>query len=235
MKRYLPVIRRWHMWLGVFLLIPIIIVSITAILLAHEGALGLGRIGFYPQWLPGFTHRKPRAPEVKAIRIMPDGRMYIGNRSGLYMMSQDKLQTVKALKGRSIRGIELHGQTLYVTTRKGVWMMDGSSWRHIYRGDAHGISVDNEGTIYIAAHKNGVMASTDGGQHWAEVKEVRAALASLPRPAHRRSLEGFIRDMHKGKAILGSAWAWVWIDLLSVLISGLAFFGVIMWWQRWRR
>jgi len=235
MKQHLPAIRRWHMWLGVFLLIPILIVSITAILLAHEGALGLGQIRFYPQWLPGFTQIKPRTPEVKAVRTMPDGRMYIGNRSGLYMMSQGKLQTINALKGKSIRAIELYGRTLYVTTRKGVWMMDGSSWRHIYRGDAHGVSVDDRGTIYIAAHKNGLMASTDNGQHWTEVKEVRAALASLPQRAHRRSLEGFIRDMHKGKAILGSAWAWVWIDLLSVMISGLAFFGIIMWWQRRRR
>ncbi|MDQ6958300.1 MAG: hypothetical protein Q9M24_04230 [Mariprofundaceae bacterium] len=234
MKKYLPAIRRWHMWLGVFLLIPIIIVSITAILLAHEGSLGLGQIKFYPQWLPGFTHRKPHPTEVKAIRIMPDGRMYIGNRSGLYMMSQGKLKIVQALKGKNIREIVLHGQTLYVVTRKGVWIMDGSSWRRIYHGDAHGVSIDTKGTIYIAAHKNGLMASTDNGQHWTEVKEVRTTLALLPHPTHRRSLEGFIRDMHKGKAIVGRTWAWVWIDLLSILISSLAFFGTIMWWQRRR-
>ncbi len=47
--------RKWHAWISFVLSLPILLVSVTAILISHGQALGLRDVKLYPAWLPGYT------------------------------------------------------------------------------------------------------------------------------------------------------------------------------------
>lgn len=55
--------RKWHAWLSFAISLPILLVAITSILIAHSQALGFRDIKIYPAWLPGHAAPAERRAE----------------------------------------------------------------------------------------------------------------------------------------------------------------------------
>ena len=78
--------RDWHNWVSVILLLPMLLVGLTAVFLAHKKELGLNELDVtaYVSWLPGYGDGALArgAPEVRAFLLAPDGRTYVGTQRG---------------------------------------------------------------------------------------------------------------------------------------------------------
>ena len=99
--------RKWHAWLSFTLALPILLVAVTAILIAHSQKLGFRDIKVDPSWLPGYamaqTEREQHEP-------MP---------SGAEPLSEDRVKKPMTL-ARFIR--DLHtGEALFGREHKWIW------------------------------------------------------------------------------------------------------------------
>src|SRR4051812_6029705 len=82
--------RKWHAWLSFVIALPILLVAVTSILMAHSQTLGFRTIKIYPNWLPGYVlAAKPRdaqrangaaegATLARLIRDLHTGEAFFG-------------------------------------------------------------------------------------------------------------------------------------------------------------
>lgn len=227
-----------HKWLGILLAIPILLVCITAILLAHDKMFGLKDLRVNASWLPAYGPAvvKAKRQEIKAVLVDAEDRIYIGTKGGLFVLHKGEITEFEALRGLDVRAIIPGKETILVATKQGLWMSQEEKWRRIFAGDVHGVSVAKDGAILVAIHKQGLLISRNEGRSWRGVKKAKIAIATLP-PWHvdeKVKLEKLIKDLHTGKALLTKEWDWLWIDLISLTIMILTLVGVYIWWKKQR-
>lgn len=75
--------RRWHSWISAILALPILIVGLTAIFIAHDKALGLKKMGVSAEWLPGYGQTKSEHAELRATLPLADGGLWLAAKGGL--------------------------------------------------------------------------------------------------------------------------------------------------------
>lgn len=231
----LPAMRKIHIWIGLGVLLPVLIVCITAILLAHDRELKLESISLSHPWLPGYTATSKRHDlEVKAVLHVNDG-LLVGTKSGLYLWRDGTLTPVEAFNGKDIRSIVAWTGGVMVACKQGVWAQAHGQWIRIYAGDAHGIAVDDSGWFYLAAHRKGLLFSDDGGQTWRAAGDTNEKLLKMsPDRPGTLDLKKLIKDMHTGKAFTGKSAEWMWIDALSGLLILSSLLGFFIWWRKRR-
>lgn len=233
--------RSWHAWISVVLAVPIVIVAVTAIFIAHDDALGTKDtvITPYVGWLPGYSEAtvKMQRMEVQSLTTARDGSQWLGTKAGLYRVTDGRAMPVEALGGTHVRNLVDTPAGLVAATKNGVWLGQNGQWTRTARGDAWSASVGANGAIHVAMKDTGVVTSTDG-RTWQKDSAALAALAALPASVAEQkpvTLANLMHDMHTGKAFFGKEWEWIWIDLIGFVMAFLGVTGVVMWWRGEKR
>jgi len=232
--------RSWHIWASITLALPILIVGLTAVFIAHKKALGTEDIAVPGvDVLPGYQSVEKQSPaqELRAAITTSDGRILVGTQEGLYELLQQKLQAVEPLEGVQIRGLAEARFGLVVAARNGIWLEQEGRWRKTMKGDAWSVSNRADGRVAVALKEEGILVSQDG-KSWQPDQAITTALATLPQQtAENRpiTLHKLVMDLHTGKAFLGKKAEWIWIDVVGLAMGSLAITGIYMWWRGEKR
>lgn len=231
MKQQLFKIRTWHAWGGLFIVLPLLVVAVTALLMAHRVALGTDELKVAAHWLPGYRAAAAGAGrnEPRCSLVAANGETYIGTLGGLYRLNGDRLLPVAELAETQIRGLAEAPWGRVAAARNGVWLQAGSApWRRVASGDAGSAAVRPDGSVAVAVRGAGLLVSSDG-RLWSADPKVAAALAALPVADEPISLSRLAFDLHSGRALLGRDGEWLWIDLSALAIVLLALTGSYTW------
>ena len=236
----------WHTWSGLVLALPVFIVGITAVFIAHEKSLGTKEVMVNVSWLPAYSadgkayHYAEELKDVKAFYKDQGGTQYLGTKAGLMSFNGDVITPIEPLQGKEIRSIVEKDGTLYVASKQGLWLKKkDDQWHQAHTGDVHGVFPVNDSDITISLGKYGTLNSLDGGATWSRIQDLENALANV-KPEHfsvkeetsSSPLKDLIMDMHTGKAFIGKSGMWIWIDVVGLAIVGLTATGIIMWYIR---
>ena len=230
-------LRGWHAWWSVVLALPIVIVSMTAVFIAHEDALGLKNVPL-PASLRLNSEDKAvaRSIEVRALH-MHSGTAFVATKYGLLRQREDELDAVAPLTGVEVRGLASAGDTLFVAAKNGVWALRDGEWRLAYKGETWSVSPLPGGDVAIATKGSGLLLSRDSGITWESNPDLVDALSRHVADAgpQKITLHKLIMDMHTGKAFFGKEYEWLWIDIVSGTMVFLTFSGLFIWWRGRRR
>lgn len=237
--RYKINIQSWHIWSGIILSIPIFIVGVTAIFIAHEKALGLKKIPIHASWLPGYSTQsvKTECKEIKCVLTTQEGRQYVGTKYGLFVFDRETLYPIlypiEEIKGSDVKNIVECPNGVIVVTNKCVWFFDGTVWKKIFKGDVHNVSITRDGHVYLATAQSGLQVSLDGGRSWMPEEEITACLDSLPISGVEQKIDfnKLLVDLHTGRALFGKQFSWLWIDIIGFVFVFLTVSGVYLWWR----
>lgn len=230
--------RSWHTWVSVILSLPILVVALTAIFIAHKKALGTDEIRVAAEWLPGYAMEAKKAPmiEARAAFTTAGGRGFVGTLAGLFELRDGKLEHVAALGTAQVRAIAEAPWGLVAATKHGIWVERKGEWVRAHKADAWSATRQPDGRVIVAVKDKGLLASTDGVK-WQPDATLMAALAALPAEAAQEplSLGKLVMDLHTGKAFFGKEGEWIWIDLVGLAMSLLGLTGLWMWWRAEKR
>ncbi|MFN3996190.1 PepSY domain-containing protein [Algoriphagus sp.] len=235
----------WHMWAGVAFAIPVILVSLTAILIAHEKGLGTKKVLVNAGWMPGYqTNEKDLAhylDDIKAFAQNGEIRYY-GTKVGVIEESNQGLTVIAGTEGKEVRDLAFVEAKMLVATKYGLYEINDNQSKELVKGDFHGIQAD-ENRWVASLGKYGIMTSVDQGKTWSEAgkfsenipSESLAGISSqLVQSGQMEAvaLEKLILDIHTGKAFFGEGAMWVWIDLIGLSLLLMTITGIWMWYKR---
>ena len=228
-------VRNWHINLGTILAVPVFVVCVTAILMAHNQTLDLRSIPMNLAWLPGYQNANKNVSdmEVRSTLHTSDNRYYIGTRFGLWELKDNRLVQIPEAPEGEIRSIKETPQGMILAGRYGVWMSEAGHWKKLYRGDAWEVETLPNQHLRIATRKKGFMESDDQGKHWHPVKELNSLPYVVPNSAvqEEMNLGRLVLDLHTGRAWFGKQWAWLWIDIIAAILALLVMSG--LWLKGW--
>ncbi len=210
-------VRNWHTWLSIAFAIPLLLVGLTTVFMAHEKALGTKEI-MVPIGL-----MKPGKSEIRSSALIA-GERWLGTKAGLYRVVGDKMVRAEGSPRDEIRDIVIAQDGLLLAGKKGLWRYQNGNSVSVRRGDCWDIAVTSTG--YAAACKrDGLLISKDG-QQWERlfIKSPEQAAPGMRDTPLSKIIEG----IHTGELLFGDA-DWVWIDLLGLSMIGLTFTGLAMW------
>ena len=229
--------RQWHLWVSLVLALPILVVAVTAVFIAHDKALGLKDLPVAAQWLPGYrAEARATGLEPRASLVSAAGEQFIGTNGGLYRLEAGRLAMVDGFAGVPVRALAEAPWGIVVAARNGVWVGRAGAWRRSHGGDAWNASLRADGVVTVALKEHGLLLSADG-ERWRADPQLMQALAAAAAEggAEPITLGKLVLDLHTGKAFFGKAWEWIWIDLVGAAMALLALTGVYMWWRGERR
>lgn len=229
--------RTWHAWLSVILSLPLFIVGVTALFIAHGKTLGLNKMDIDALWLPGYAMAvSKQEPVVVKAAIAADGVWYVGGKTGLFILRAGRAEAVDALRGADVRSIAGATGKLVVGAKTGVWLGGGNDWRRLHDIEVFTAGTLPDGAIFAAPTTGGLVVSRDDGRTWLNDAAAIDALALLPVVREETlTMNRLIMDLHTGKAFLGKHWEWLWIDILGGIMIFLSLTGVYLWWMGQRR
>lgn len=219
--------RRLHLWSGVLLALPMFIVGITAVFIAHKDGLGLKDLPI--AWLP-MAHE--REHELRSVAQGADGRLWLGGQQGLFVQAADGALQRQA--DFEVRQLLAEGDSLWVASKMGLYLLHGEQLERRLAGEVHGISRLADGQLLASVKARGALLSRDG-QSWSPWAGNDALLAAQGATAKPYTFGKLVMDLHTGKAFFGKAGEWLWIDLLGITLALLGLTGVWVWWQSRRR
>jgi len=228
--------RTWHTWTSLILALPLLIVVVTALSMAHKKALGTDGVPVAANWLPGYQTKGARMGnnEPRATLITASGDTYIGTLGGLYRLADTQLVAVEELVGTPVRGLAKARWGVVAATKNGIWLEQNGKWQRVLNGDASNAVSQPDGSVVVAIKDRWLVSSQDG-LYWQTDERLVTALSSLPSGAEPITLSRLIMDIHTGKALFGKEGEWIWIDLIGLALSSLALTGLYMWWRNKRR
>lgn len=230
--------RTWHFWISAALAVPILIVSATAVFIAHDKSLGLKEIPISASWLPGYGSsgkKDIRAVELRTSLVARDGSTWLGVKGGLVHAHDGRSRVVELFSGEEVRGLAESAAGILVATKKGIWLGDGESWQPVLAGESWSVGGGSSGPVQAVIKDRGLLESADGGRTW-QPAAAMAALAALPEPpAEEMTLGKLVMDLHTGKAIVGKNAMWLWIDAIGLVMTFLSATGIYLWWRGLRR
>lgn len=235
--------RKWHKWLGIFLSLPIFIVSITAVIIAFQDSFKnkAGEPQINIGWFPGYTKSLAKnemikkGTEIKSSWLTPDSTLFLGTGNGLFALKSHKSLEISHFSGMEIRCLQQAGKRLFVGTKSGLYAFELPSGTPeiLLKNDIHHLEIRTEKTLAVSDNKS-LFISVDSGQSWIKDEQLRQLLVSTPSqfPVTREKtipLHKFILDLHTGKAFFGKTFEWIWIVLAGLSICFLTFTGIYMW------
>jgi len=229
--------RTWHAWLSVILSLPLFIIGVTALFIAHGRTLGLNKMDIDALWLPGYAMAaSKREPVIVKTAFAADGVWLVGAKSGLFILESGRANAVEALSGTEVRSINGVNGKFVVGAKTGVWLGGGNDWQRIYNSEVFTAGALPNGAIFAVPTNGELLISRDEGQTWSNDAATITSLNLLP-AAHKETLtmSKLIIDLHTGKAFLGRHWEWLWIDILGGIMIFLSLSGVYLWWVGQRR
>lgn len=231
--------RTVHLWVSITVALPILLVALTALLMAHDRTLKLREIELPAHWLPGLRGEPQPGLEVRAVAEQGDTR-WLGTREGLWRQQAGQWLKVDGLERADVRALlPLADGRMLAASRQGLFAVnaDGKA-RRLQRGDFWTLAEHPDGSLLAVARDSQLLASRDGGKSWkaahADLLEQLSAQVAQ-QPPRSITVSQLVKDLHTGKALLGGAAEWVWIDVLAGSLSLLIGTGLWMWWRSQRR
>lgn len=237
--------RGWHIWLSIALSLPILIVGLTAVFIAHDKALGLKSLHVPASWSPMSQptswHRNDT--EVRALWSDAQGTQWLGSKMGLYRIGPEGAPTpiVGPSEVRAVHGV---GSALLVAAKNGLWRVEpGEITAHrLASGEFWSVTATPEGLLAVPKEAD-VLVSQDEGRHWqtwepaVQATEQLAAILAMQADSGQRTItvSKLVMDLHTGKAFFGKQYEWIWIDLIGAAMVLLTVTGLVMWWRSQRR
>ncbi|MDC6170321.1 PepSY-associated TM helix domain-containing protein [Paucibacter sp. XJ19-41] len=226
-------VRSWHLWVSVILALPILIVSLTAVLIAHDKALGLKQIA-----LGDKTEVRAEArPELRQLLVAADGSQWLAAKRGLIVQRGERLHSVAG--PTELRALAESGGVLLAGGKYGLYRIDTGAAEpraeRVMKGDIWGISKTAEG--WLVTTKTEVYAAGPEGRDFkpstAHLPLLAAAPATLPE--EKMTASKLVMDLHTGQFFFGKDYEWVWIDLIGGAMALLTITGLVMWLRRERQ
>ncbi len=219
--------RKWHIWLGVAFAIPLLIVGMTTIFLAHDKALKLDEHLISSSYFPGYYGSKMVSNEIKSYFKDAEGVEYFGYKLGLHVKKDGVSTPLAFFDKHEIRRIEKLGDTLLVGTKKALFMEHKNGFKEVLKKDIWDVSV-REGMVSVTTNKEGLFQSSDlKTWHSIQTQTSQSELKSV-------SLKKLNLDLHTGKALFGDTWMWIWQDILALCILFFIISGVYLWYPKKR-
>lgn len=229
--------RDWHNWVSVILVVPMLMVGLTSLFLAHKKALDLNDIDVtrIAGGLPGYgtVAMKHAGTELRASLALPDGSLWVGTQAGLYRIAAGQAHAVPELGDTQVRDLAAAPWGIVAATKNGIWVLGRDGWRKTHKGDAWNAALAPDGSVAVAIKDKGLLVSRDGTE-WRPHAAAQRALDDLPTESlvdERISLGKLTMDLHTGKAFFGKEAEWLWIDLLGATWVFLGFTGLWLWWR----
>lgn len=204
--------RKLHVWGGVLIAIPMLIIGVSTIFIAHGDAWGAKQITF--------GEAKPDA-ELKRVLTTNQGIM-LGGKQGVVLLDdagQVKQSWLPQLDVKALR--ELDGQ-IYASGKMGLYLQQANEWQQVYQGDVEDMTIQ-QGKLTLLVKKVGLVQQQPD-QQWqvlkAEAEDHKAG-----------NLDKLMMDLHSGKAIFGN-YDWIWMDVLGAYIIIFTLTGVWLWSRR---
>ena len=226
--------RHWHAWLAITLLLPFLLVALTGFLFAHGNALGLRQIRVPVGWLPAY--RTGAGTEIRSA-VRTGVTWWLATPQGLVRIDAGKATLVPAFAWEDVRSLSATPQGPLVVTGKGLWREERGQWTKILKGPVTQASADGEVLTAMLRGKGGRI-SEDGGKTWQPLDALlQPALSTLPEASmsSRIPLSQLVHDVHTGKAFFTEKAAWLWQDLLALVLCFLSCSGFYMWRAKRRR
>jgi hypothetical protein len=233
----------WHMWSGVIFTIPLILVSLTAILIAHEKGFGTKEVAVNAGWLPGYSSEENISHYLDDVKdvLITEGKTYYASKLGVIIENNKNISILKGTEGKEIRDLQLIDNKLWIASKKGLFLMENGNATFIKKGDFHGIN-NNQNLLIASEGKYGFHTSTNSGKTWItsnisktigkeKTKEFSASIEKS-KYVEELTLEKLALDIHTGKAFFGEGSMWIWIDLIGISLLFMTFTGIWMWYKR---
>jgi|GEM_PF-6314412 len=203
--------RKLHVWGGVLIAIPMLIIGVSTIFIAHGDAWGAKQITF--------GEVKPDA-ELKRVLTTAQGIM-LGGKQGVVLLDdtgQVKQSWLPQLDIKALR--ELNGQ-VYASGKMGLYQQQQDDWLQLYQGDVEDMTLQQGKLTLLVKHVGLVQQQ---GQEW-------QVLRADSGKEEARNLDKLMMDLHSGKAIFGT-YDWIWMDVLGAYIIIFTLTGVWLWSRR---
>lgn len=221
----------WHLWIGLVLSIPVIIVGVTAVFIAHKDQFKNTYIG------SSSGEMKKYSTEIKSVIATSDGKMYAGTKDGLFLQDGNDWKEVKDLSGMDVKSLTVKGNILFAATKMGAYKVKGIEAEKIYSGEAHYISTSSDGMLWLTTKEKGIYESNDDGRNWNKNESFMSLNANVNKMQEGKSGMKFnklIMDLHTGKFFLGKEYEWLWIDIVGLALALLTLTGILIWWKKLR-
>jgi len=158
-------LRDWHLWLGILLTIPILIIGVTTVYLIHkksfEGPMTLPEKG-------GMTSMQ-RKEEARSVLPVSNGTRLVASEQQLYLQQPDgSLSLVEGVS--EVRDLVRSGEhSVVMASKTGLWRWtSGQSPVMVKEGEWHSLS-SADGRMF-ATSKQSIVTSTDGNR-WTVVTD----------------------------------------------------------------
>jgi hypothetical protein len=233
----------WHMWSGVIFTVPLLLVALTAILIAHEKGLGTKEIAVNAGWLPGYGSEESITHYLDDVKdvVIKNKATYFASKIGVVINHNNQLRIVKGTEGNEVRDIHFQGDSLWIAGKKGLLLAINENAKLIKKGDFHGINLQDKQLI-ASEGKHGYHTSLDFGKTWNSTKISKSIgkenLDTFSKSIEKESfmealsLEKLALDIHTGEAFFGKNAMWIWIDLIAISLLFMTFTGIWMWYKR---
>lgn len=217
--------RKWHTWLGVVFAIPLCIVGITTLFMAHEKSINLGKYWISTSFFPGYHGETMLRNEIRSYFKDDKGVEYFGSKMGLLIQKEGIVSSVPFFETHEVRGIEMLGGHLLVGTRKALFFEQEGLFKEVLKKDIWDLSV-RDGVVSVVVNKDGLLSSHDL-KIWKPM-DIPADAQTL----NRVTLKKLNQDLHTGRALLGEQAMWIWQDILACCVLFFIGTGVYLWYSK---
>lgn len=203
--------RKLHVWGGVILALPMLIIGVSTIFIAHGEALGAKQVRFGEM----VADHEPKRLVATAQGIL------LGGKQGVVQLDSNFQVQQHWLPGTDIKALRELGGQLYATAKLGLYQQNGNDWTQLYQGDVEDVALW-QNSLVILDKKQGLMQQQ--GSNWVLLK----AYGKTEGPYDLKKL---MMDLHSGEAIFGD-YDWIWMDILGAYILIFTISGIWLWSRR---
>lgn len=218
-------LRDWHIWLGVVLSLPLIIVGITTVFLAFEHQLNLDKYYIPSKIFPGYWGEKAEQKnEVRAFFKDKNGMEYYGHKYGVLVKNSQDSKEIEFFNKYDIREINSYKGNLLIGAKEGLFLQDNDTFKKVLKQDIWNFHLEEQ-IVYITT-KEGIFTCTNDFTKCDKVE-----LKNEIKPITEISLKKLNLDLHTGKALLGK-FDWIWQSLLGIAILFFVYSGFYLWYKK---
>lgn len=219
--------RKWHMWLGVVFAIPLCVVALTTLFMAHDKAIPLEHLHVKTSFFPGYEDEKYTKAELRAYLDDGKGTLYLGYKQGLQIIRKGEKEVVSFFANHDIRKLILFRDRVVVGSRNGLFIQENEGFFNALKEMIWDISIVNNELFVVS--KNGLFHSKDL-KEWEKITTPQTEMA-----VDTVSLKKLTMDLHTGKALFGENRMWIWQDILALCLLFFIFTGVYLWYTKKRQ